>query len=277
MELLLNNESRFAHSPNQGRRVACGSQDSVVKGQAAAVRLGIALILALGILAIFGSLFPLSQAVAQSPENTGSIHGQVTITRKLTSQRMRFRLYPGFKPQPPPRAEEMGDDERRNVVVYLQNAAPTGIEAAHSEPIEIIQLGETFIPHILPIVQGSTVEFPNQDPIFHNVFSLSGTRTFDLGRYPQGDSRSVTFEEPGIVPVFCHLHSDMSATILVLDNPFFTVPNAEGKYVIDGIPEGTYTLVGWHERSEPTEQQVTVIAGESVELNVVIPIEDEEL
>jgi len=232
-------------------------------------------ILSLLWLTVGSFLLPSQLPAAESAENTGRIHGHVTITRKLTSQRMRFRLYPGLKPQPPPSTTEISDDERGNVVIYLRDAPPTADASLEQVP-EIRQQGETFIPHTLPVVKGSTVEFPNQDPIFHNVFSLSETRTFDLGRYPQGDSRSVTFDEPGIVAVFCHLHSNMSATILVLDNPFFATPDSAGNYVIEGIPAGNYTLVGWHERSDPVEHQVTVLPGESVDLDVVIPIEDKE-
>lgn len=212
----------------------------------------------------------------EGPQATGSVHGQVTITRKLTSQRMRFRLYPGFKPLAPPAGSEINDDERRNVVVYLENAPGLEVNHVGGESPRIIQQGETFIPHVLPVVKGATVEFPNEDPIFHNVFSLSTTSTFDLGRYPQGDSRSVTFDQPGVAPVFCHLHSNMSAVVLVLDNPFFAVPNEQGMYSIEGIPQGTYTLVGWHERSERVLHQVEIIAGQSVELNLVIPIEDDD-
>jgi len=222
------------------------------------------------------TLLPNGHAKAEPLVKTGSVYGQVTITRKLTSQRMRFRLYPGFKPLAPPTTDEISDDERSNVVIYLENAPPLADKQLAGGPPQIIQQGETFIPHVLPILKGTKVDFPNDDPIFHNVFSLSGTRTFDLGRYPQGESRSVTFEQAGIVPVFCHLHSNMSAVILVLENPYFAVPDGEGRYSIDGIPEGTYTLVGWHERSERVEQQVSIVAGESVELNIVIPIEDEE-
>lgn len=217
-----------------------------------------------------------ARAQSDSPALTGSIQGEVLVTRKLVSQRMRFRIYPGFKPLPPPAAADHTGDERRNVVVYLESvpsSTASGVgEAAH----QIVQTGETFVPHVLPVVEGTTVEFPNQDPIFHNVFSLSGTKTFDLGRYPKGESRSVNFDRAGIVPVFCHLHSNMSAVVLVLDNEFFAVPNTEGRYRIQGIPAGTYTVVGWHERSERVEQRVEVIAGQSVELNIIIPIEDDQ-
>lgn len=206
------------------------------------------------------------------------IRGEVRIKKNLTAQRMRFRLYPDFKPVPPPTAEQKREDEWQNVVVYLESTAsmPEMVKD-DTEQLQMAQLGETFIPHVLPVVVGSTVEFPNQDPIFHNVFSLSGTKTFDLGRYPKGESRSVIFEQPGIVPVFCHLHSDMSAIIVVLDTPFFAVPDPDGQYQIDNIPPGTYTLVAWHVRSERVEQQVEVIAGQMLEFDIAVPIEDDEI
>ena len=207
---------------------------------------------------------------------SGSIHGEIRITSNLTAQRMRFRLYPGFKPVAPPTVEEKRDDEWQNIVIYLKSTSSMTAVTGSSQESQIAQLGETFIPHVLPIVKGSTVEFPNQDPIFHNVFSLSGTKTFDLGRYPKGDSRAVTFDQAGVVPVFCHLHSDMSAIIVVLDNPYFVVPGPDGRYRIENIPAGNYTLVAWHERSEQVEQQVDVIAGQDLELDIAVPIEDDE-
>ncbi len=207
---------------------------------------------------------------------SGRIQGEVLVTRKLTSQRMRFRLYPGFKPLPPPTAVEDMGDERRNVVIYLKSTPSITAARSGGKALQITQTGETFVPHVLPIVQGTTVDFPNQDPIFHNVFSLSDAKSFDLGRYPKGESKSVIFDQTGIIPVFCHLHSNMSAIVLVLDNTFFTVPDAAGRYRIEDIPAGTYTLVGWHERSEPVEQQVEVLSGQSVELNITIPIEDDK-
>ena len=218
----------------------------------------------------------LARAETDISATYGSIRGEVKITKTLPARRMRFRLYPGFKPVPPPTAEEKRDDEWQNIVIYLKSVPSMPVETGGSEELQMLQLGETFIPHVLPIVKGSTVSFPNQDPIFHNVFSLSGTESFDLGRYPKGDSRSVTFDEVGIVPVFCHLHSDKSAIIFVLDNPYFVVPDPDGQYQIENIPAGTYTLVAWHERSEQVEQQVDVTAGHTLELDITVPIEDDE-
>lgn len=223
---------------------------------------------------------PLSSRAGASPGDPtagASIRGQVHIQKKLTGQKMRFRLYPDFKPVPPPAPGQKREDEWQNVVVYLESdiPLPPALHASAENP-KMAQLGETFIPHVLPVMVGSTVEFPNRDPIFHNVFSLSSTKTFDLGRYPKGDSRAVTFDQPGIVPVFCHLHSDMSAIILVLETPFFTVPGSDGQYRIDQIPPGSYTLVAWHVRSERVERKVEVSAGEVLEIDITVPIEDDE-
>ena len=219
----------------------------------------------------------LAQTGADPPAVNGSVHGKVLVSRKLTSQRMRFRLYQDVSPQPPPAIPEERQDEWRNIVIYLETTESmpvlTGSQGGNPQ---ITQLGETFFPHVLPVVKGSTVQFPNEDPIFHNVFSLSRTKTFDLGRYPMGDSRSVTFEEPGIVPVFCHLHSDMSAIVLVLDNPYFAVPDNSGEYRIENIPAGVYTLVAWHERSERVELRIEIKPGEETELNITVPLTDDE-
>lgn len=224
------------------------------------------------------ALLPMgSICIAAETLHSGVIRGTVHITRKLTEQRMRFRLYPGFNPAPPPPDPDARQDEWRNIVIYLKSA-PAAVPVSHvgDSTITMAQEGETFIPHVLPILIGSTVEFPNHDPIFHNVFSLSGTKSFDLGRYPQGNSKVVKFDQTGIIPVFCHIHSDMSAIIMVLDNPYFTVPEADGRYRIDSIPAGTYTLVAWHERSEPVEIQVHLRGDQALEVNITVPIEDDE-
>ena len=164
--------------------------------------------------------------------------------------------------------------EFANVVIYL-DSVPSADDAADEAVtrLAIEQRGETFVPHVLPVLRGSTVDFPNEDPVFHNVFSLSSSRSFDLGRYPDGTSKSVHFDRPGTVQVFCHIHSDMSAIVLVLDNPFFTIPAASGRYTIDDVPAGEYRLVAWHERITPIVRRVRVQAGETtiLDLNVSLP------
>ena len=199
---------------------------------------------------------------------TGRIEGQVLLSPTLTSRRPRFRIYSDPGPGSRPAAHEI--DEMRNVVLYVQHATvPDGTAPAHAT---MAQVDEQFAPHTLPVYRGATVEFPNNDDVFHNVFSLSSAKTFDLGRFPKGSSKSDVFDKSGTVQVFCHIHSDMSAVILVLDNPYFAVPSNAGKYVIEGVPPGDYTVVGWHERIKPVTQTVHVTAGETARLDFNIPI-----
>ena len=214
-----------------------------------------------------------SVAVASAPVATGSVEGRVRIGRALTVRRARFRVYA----EPTSAAAPVAPRESQvaNVVMYLEGvprpAGPVG--TAHT----MEQRGERFLPHVLPVTAGSEVRFPNSDGIYHNVFSLSGARTFDLGRYPPGTSKSVTFGRPGIVQVFCHIHSDMSAIVLVLDSPAYAVPDADGRFVIRGVPPGEYTLVAWHERAAPIRRRVRVSAGGTVVEDVDIPIVDEDV
>ncbi len=131
------------------------------------------------------------------------------------------------------------------------------------------QRNKTFVPHVLAIVAGTTVDFPNSDRTYHNVFSLSKAKSFDLGRYAVGRSKSVRFDRPGIVRVFCDIHSHMSAFILVFAHRYFAVTAEDGRYRIEGIPPGSYTVMTWNE-SAPLESQRVVVpdGGGEVELNV---------
>jgi plastocyanin len=159
----------------------------------------------------------------------------------------------------------------RRSVVYL-DPAPRGAFDAREEPgARMDQRNETFVPHVLAIVAGTTVDFPNSDHTYHNVFSLSKTKSFDLGRYAVGRSKAVRFDRPGIVRVFCDIHSHMSAFILVFAHRYFAVTDEDGRYRIDSVPPGTYTVMTWNE-SAPLDAQRVVIpeAGGEVELNVAL-------
>jgi len=157
-------------------------------------------------------------------------------------------------------AQAPGSFELRPAVVYL-DAAPKGAfelsEAAHET---MDQRGEAFVPHVLAITVGTTVDFPNRDSLFHNVFSLSKTRSFDLGRYSRGKSKSVRFDRPGVVQVFCDIHSHMSAYILVFAHRYFAVTDPSGRYEIGRVPPGAYTLTVWHE-GEVRETRAIVVPG----------------
>lgn len=203
---------------------------------------------------------------------TGRIEGSVVLSPSLVSRRARFRVYAerGVGAQPPTRVD---GDERRNVVVYLDTAADDALLlAGRRKHVAIRQADERFVPHVLAVVRGTTVDFPNDDVVYHNVFSLSRARTFDLGRFATRSSKAVTFPASGTVQVFCHIHSDMSAVVLVLDSPWFGMPDAHGDYAIDDVPPGDYTIVGWHERIRPIAQHVRVRAGETTRLDFDIPL-----
>lgn len=151
--------------------------------------------------------------------------------------------------------------ERRRAVVYFETAPRGAFEESVAGHATMKQEHETFVPHVLAIQVGTVVDFPNGDPFFHNVFSLSKASRFDLGRYPRGRSRSVRFDEPGVVRVFCDIHSHMSAFILVFAHRFFAVTDEEGRYRIDGVPPGTWTLTAWYEGAARATKQVATPEG----------------
>ena len=133
------------------------------------------------------------------------------------------------------------------VVLSLQPVSQPAAAAPAKHAI-MLQKDKMFTPHILPIVAGTTIGFPNADPIFHNAFSSYSGQIFDVGLYPPGSSRSVRFQRPGIVRVFCNIHPSMSAVILVLTTPYFAVTPHDGSFHID-VPPGSYDLAVFHERA----------------------------
>jgi len=125
---------------------------------------------------------------------------------------------------------------------------------------------------VLAITRGSTVAFPNFDPYFHNVFSLSGTATFDLGRYPDGQSRARQFTRTGAVKRYCHIDSQMSATVLVLAPPYFVSPDPDGRFTIPAVPPGDCSLVGWHARVGEYATHITVSSGQTTAAELSLPV-----
>jgi hypothetical protein len=115
---------------------------------------------------------------------------------------------------------------------------------------------------------GTTVSFPNADPFFHNVFSYSSAKRFDLGRYPRGESKQVVFEEAGIVDVFCEVHEFMRSAVVVVESPYHAIVGDDFRFVIGDVPPGEYTLVVWHADLGMVEQQVTVTAGTAVRVSI---------
>jgi plastocyanin len=154
-------------------------------------------------------------------------------------------------------AERINYDEIQPFVVYIQGPVPGA--ALSTTTAEVRQKDAMFVPHVLPIMVGTTVEWPNDDPIFHNVYSKSDAKPFDLDLYKKGDpAKHVTFDKPGEVDVFCSIHARMSCIILVLENPFFAVTDPHGRFTITNVPPGKYTLVAWQERLPKDTQGITV-------------------
>lgn len=215
----------------------------------------------------------------QSPTtriDNGRISGTIVLSHALAARRPGFRIYTDVTQgsTPPPKPAPDLKDEYANVIAYLELDAARTLAPGkiHFAPRSMAQRKEQFIPHVLPILAGATVFFPNEDRVFHNVFSLSGTRTFDLPKYPAGSSRSVTFPRPGLVNVFCHIHADMSAIIMVRDNEYFVTPDTAGHFALEEIPPGEYTLVVWHERIKPVTRKVKIIGGQTTTVSYNIPL-----
>jgi plastocyanin len=191
----------------------------------------------------------------------GAIRGRVELRRVASVPERR----PGVAELGTPPARDVPD--LRRSVVYLESAPRGAFETNDGGRAVMDQRNETFVPHVLTISTGMTVDFPNSDSFYHNVFSLSKTQRFDLGRYAAGRSRSVRFDRPGIVRVFCEIHSHMNAFILVFGHPFYALTDADGRYRIENVPGGVYSVVAWNEGTASDPRSVTVPPGGTAELD----------
>jgi plastocyanin len=163
--------------------------------------------------------------------------------------------------------------ERSRVVVYLEGPGVSGQSPAGIPSAQIQQLDRRFSPDLVVVPSGSTVSFPNMDPIFHNIYSLSKPKSFDLGNYDKGQTRKVTFSTPGIVEIYCHLHPNMQATVVVTPNRWFARPDRDGNYRIPDVPPGQYTLVAWHKTAGFFRKTIAVENGHVSTADFLIPID----
>lgn len=167
--------------------------------------------------------------------------------------------------------------EYSGVVVSLEPLSRSSLPALPAARARMAQKDKMFIPHVLAVAAGTVIEFPNFDPIFHNAFSNYDGQIFDIGLYPPGSTRSVRFSRPGAVRVFCNIHSEMSAVIVVLSTPWFATTGTNGAYEIRGVPPGEYSLRVFHERATPATleaaSRIITIAAEPV---VMPPIDISE-
>ena len=202
------------------------------------------------IIAICAAL-SVAAAASRAGTITGAVHAegkigaeQAAAGGKYESRKLKF-------------VERVNYAELRDFVVYIDQAAPFKFEPT-AKPLKVAQKDGIFTPHVLPVLVGSVVEWPNNDDIFHNVFSISDPKPFDLDLYNAPEIKRVTFEKTGRVDVFCSIHTRMHCIILVLENPYFAVTDAKGKYTIVNIPPGIYKLKAWHERLPSQVQEITV-------------------
>ncbi len=158
--------------------------------------------------------------------------------------------------------------ERARVVVWLEGKDTAG--PARTAGMQ--QINRRFEPDIVVISAGSSVTFPNMDPIFHNVFSLSKPKSFDLGNYPKGDTRTVAFSKPGIVYVNCRLHPNMAGVVVVTPNRWFTRVGRDGQFSLSDVPPGAYTVVAWHKTTGFVRKQVQIVDGHDAVVNFLVPV-----
>lgn len=180
-------------------------------------------------------------------ENMGCVTGNVTVFEK--------KFFGGL-------------EKKKNMsktVVYI-----TGFKTAASAEIkEIIQKNKRFVPDILPVVAGQRVRFPNRDKIYHNVFSISPLATFDLGQY-KGDAphKTVTFENYGVVPIYCNIHPKMIAYAVVLENSAFALTDTDGTFRINDLPAGTYTINAWRPKTKRVGRKIVIQTGQCAEVSM---------
>jgi hypothetical protein len=210
----------------------------------------------------------LSPAIAAE---TAEIEGTITIHRPLTRRKVTVAASAYERGVAVPPGVTAEDDalgfERSHVVIYLEGDLPSKPGMATMN-----QKNKQFGPDLLAIPAGSTVSFPNLDPIFHNVFSLSKIKEFDLGNYPMDKTRVVTFGKPGIVFVNCHLHPNMTGVIVVSPNSFCVRAAQDGHFALSDVPHGTYTIVAWHKAAGFFRKTVTVTDGPVAPVTFLIPL-----
>jgi plastocyanin len=164
--------------------------------------------------------------------------------------------------------------ERSRVVLYIEGPDLAPADWVKPPSAEIAQIDRRFQPDLVVVPVGSAVSFPNMDPIFHNIFSFSKPRQFDLGTYDKGETRKVLFPKPGIVDLYCHLHPNMTATIVVTPNRWYARADRSGQYQIPNVPPGHYTLVAWHKSAGFFRKSIVIEAGHDDVVDFFIPIEE---
>lgn len=215
---------------------------------------------ALGLTAVLFTMATSSPAPASA--QTGTIEGTVTASER--APRRTVNRYAGS-----------GDAAARTLqdvpnIAYLEGTIAGAPRMTAPTGAEIAQRDTAFAPGTLIVPVGTPVAFPNRDGFYHNVFSFSPAQRFDLGRYPRGESKSVTFDDAGVVKVYCEVHQYMRAAVIVVENPYHAEVGADGRFTIRNVPAGTHRLVVWDIERRPEELDVTVTAGAVARVQVTL-------
>ena len=187
-----------------------------------------------------------------------------TIEGTITLDAMRPQpVSPGYKPQT---VKPIQDTEPPVAIVFLEGPG-TAAAARKAQTVRIRQNGYQFRPSILAVQTGTTVEFPNEDDEFHNVFSYSKTKRFDLGRYRKDEpAKLASFDKPGLAKIYCEIHQHMRCLVLVVDTPLFTTTDAKGRFKMTGVPAGDYTMKAFLPSEKTVESKVTVKDGQTLKV-----------
>ena len=208
----------------------------------------------------------LGTCLAPAVAEAGVLHGTLRVVSPARVQRMSDPYAGRASSMPGP--HDMMTGRAEDAVIAIESV-PAGADSSPRGPVpRLAQKDQCFLPRVLAIAVGDAVDFPNLDPIFHNVFSLSPVRRFDLGKYPRGQSRRVVFPKVGLVNVFCDIHSNMAAYILVLPNRWYAQPDEAGAWKLPPLPAGSYSVRVWHPDLPEIHRTVTVPATGSVALNL---------
>ncbi len=221
---------------------------------------------------VSGLLLLVSQALA------ADVHGHALITKRLSKKALSPIVYNLRGTAAPVAAAETEPLNEFDRMVVILEEKKDGAKVPSKPPVTetLNQQAARFQPDLIVVPVGSSVEFPNSDPIFHNVFSLSKAQPFDLGYYPQGQRRTVKFNNPGVVQVYCHIHSNMYAAIVVTRSPWFQKPSPDGSFSFSNVPAGRYRLTAWHKIAGPHKVDVEVTESGSADVIIRVPVDTEQ-
>lgn len=206
------------------------------------------------------------------PILAADVSGHAVITKRLTKKALAPVVYNLRGTAPPAANASTPVNEFDRMVVMLEGGSPP---SKPSVTASLDQRNGRFEPEIVIVPVGSSVEFPNFDPVFHNVFSLSKAQPFDLGFFPKGQSRAVKFNHAGIVQVYCHIHANMYAAIIVTASPWFAKPAADGSFSWEDVPAGHYHLTAWHKIAGLYKTEIDVPETGKMEVSIQVPVDAE--